>query len=355
MTDNHPKIIIGIDTHKDFHHVAVISALGESLTDRKFDATPDGYTALIAWVTGQGDVLRAGVEGTGSYGAALTKRLRTAGITVIDILAPDKQERRLRGKTDQIDAYSAARAVLARRARTVPKIRDGEVEAMRVLRTTRKMVVKQRTETMNQLHSLLVSAPENLRAKLAGLKAKDIAKASARLRDLATDDVVTAATKDAAKSLGRRFLELTIESDRLEDRIDALVTAYAPELLAVYGVGPDVAATLLTVAGENVDRIGTESALAHLAGTAPIPASSGKTNRHRLNRGGNRQGNAAFHRIVLVRMVRHPETRAYVEKTIARGKTKRDTMRLLKRYLAREIFPILVAVQQRHAATQLAA
>jgi len=355
MTDNHQKIIIGIDTHKDFHHVAVISALGESLTDRKFDATPDGYTALIAWVTGQGDVLRAGVEGTGSYGAALTKRLRTAGITVIDILAPDKQERRLRGKTDQIDAYSAARAVLARRARTVPKIRDGEVEAMRVLRTTRKMVVKQRTETMNQLHSLLVSAPENLRAKLAGLKAKDIAKASARLRDLATDDVVTAATKDAAKSLGRRFLELTIESDRLEDRIDALVTAYAPELLAVYGVGPDVAATLLTVAGENVDRIGTESALAHLAGTAPIPASSGKTNRHRLNRGGNRQGNAAFHRIVLVRMVRHPETRAYVEKTIARGKTKRDTMRLLKRYLAREIFPILVAVQQRHAATQLAA
>jgi len=355
MTDKHQKIIIGIDTHKDFHHVAVISALGESLTDRKFDATPDGYTALIAWVTGQGDVLRAGVEGTGSYGAALTKRLRTAGITVIDILAPDKQERRLRGKTDQIDAYSAARAVLARRARTVPKIRDGEVEAMRVLRTTRKMVVKQRTETMNQLHSLLVSAPENLRAKLAGLKAKDIAKASARLRDLATDDVVTAATKDAAKSLGRRFLELTIESDRLEDRIDALVTAYAPELLAVYGVGPDVAATLLTVAGENVDRIGTESALAHLAGTAPIPASSGKTNRHRLNRGGNRQGNAAFHRIVLVRMVRHPETRAYVEKTIARGKTKRDTMRLLKRYLAREIFPILVAVQQRHAATQLAA
>jgi len=355
MTDKHQKIIIGIDTHKDFHHAAVISALGESLTDRKFDATPDGYTALIAWVTGQGDVLRAGVEGTGSYGAGLTTRLREAGITVIDVLAPDKQERRLRGKTDQIDAYSAARAVLARRATTVPKIRDGEVEAMRILRTTRRMAVKQRTETMNQLHSLLVSAPEQLRAKLAGFKAKDLAKACARLRELAADDVVTAATKDAARSLGRRHVELTVEADRLEERIRTLVTGYAPELLAVYGVGPDVAATLLTVAGENVDRIGTESALAHLAGTAPIPASSGKTNRHRLNRGGNRQGNAAFHRIVLVRMVRHPETRAYVEKTLARGKTKRDTMRLLKRYLAREIFPILIAIQQRHTATQIAA
>jgi len=135
MTDNPQKIIIGVDTHKDFHHVAVISALGESLTDRKFDATPDGYADLIAWITSQGDVLRAGVEGTGSYGAGLTKRLRSAGITVIDVLAPDKQERRLRGKTDQIDAYSAARAVLAKRATTVPKIRDGEVEAMRIFGT----------------------------------------------------------------------------------------------------------------------------------------------------------------------------------------------------------------------------
>jgi transposase len=355
MTDKHQKIIIGIDTHKDFHHVAVISALGESLTDAKFDATPDGYASLIAWVTGQGDVLRAGVEGTGSYGAGLTKRLRTAGLTVIDVLAPDKQERRLRGKTDQIDAYSAARAVLARRATTVPKTRDGKVEALRILRTTRRMAVKQRTETMNQLHSLLVSAPEELRAKLAGLKAKELAKACSRIRDREADDIVTAVTKDAARSLGHRFLDLTIEADRLEKRMRTLVADYAPELLAVYGVGPDVAATLLTVAGENVDRISSEAALAHLSGTAPIPASSGKTNRHRLNRGGNRQGNAAFHRIVLVRMKRHPETRAYVEKTLARGKTKRDTMRLLKRYLAREIFPILIAIQERHATTQIAA
>lgn len=355
MTDLDRKIIIGVDTHKDFHHVAVITALGESIGDQRFDATPTGYRGLIDWVEAQGVVLRAGVEGTGSYGAGLTARFRGLGWDVIDVIAPDKQERRLRGKTDQIDAYSAARAVLSRRASTVPKVRDGQVEAIRALRSTRRLLVKQRTETINQLHGLLVSAPEGLRVKLVGQTRKNLALACSKLRDRAGDDVVTAATKDAARSLGRRFVDLTAEAARLDTRILVLVTDYAPELLAVHGVGPDVAAALLTVTGENVDRISSESALAHLAGTAPIPASSGKTNRHRLNRGGNRQGNAAFHRIVLVRMKTHPETRDYIEKTLARGKTKRDAMRLLKRYLAREIFPILIAIQQRHTPAQIAA
>lgn len=355
MTDLNQKIILGVDTHKDFHHVAAITALGASIADRRFDATPTGYTDLLDWAGSHGEVLRAGVEGTGSYGAGLTARLRGLGWDVIDVIAPDKQERRLRGKTDQIDAYSAARAVLSRRATTVPKSRDGQVEAIRALRTTRRLLVKQRTETINQLQGLVVSAPEELRVKLAGQTRKNLALASSKLRDRPADDVVTAATKDAARSLGRRFLDLTAEAARLEKRILAVVTEYAPELLRIHGVGPDVAAVLLTVTGENVDRIGSESALAHLAGTAPIPASSGKTNRHRLNRGGNRQGNAAFHRIVLVRMKTHPETRAYIEKTLARGKTKRDAMRLLKRYLAREIFPILIAIQQRHTLAQIAA
>ena len=355
MTDLSRKIILGVDTHKDFHHGAVVSALGEGVADRRFDATPAGYAELIDWVTGLGTVVRAGVEGTGSYGAALTKRLRAAGIEVVDVIAPDKQERRLRGKTDQIDAYSAARAVLSQRARTVPKTRDGEVEALRVLRTTRRLLVKQRTETMNQIKGLLVSAPEALRGRLVGMTGKKLAQRCHKLRDRSTDDTVTLATVDALRSLGRRYLEATTESERLEKNIDKLVASYAPELLAVHGVGPDVAAALLAVAGENVDRLTSESALAHLAGTAPIPASSGKTNRHRLNRGGNRQGNAAFHRIVLVRMKTHAPTRDYVAKTLARGKTKRDAMRLLKRYVAREIFPILINIQHRHATTQIAA
>lgn len=355
MTDLDRKIIVGVDTHKDFHHVAVITALGEAVEDRRFDATPAGYDELFGWLESHGQVVRVGVEGTGSYGAALTVRLRAAGIEVIDVIAPDKQERRLRGKTDRIDAYSAARAVLARRATTIPKTRDGEVEALRVLRAGRRLLVKQRTETMNQLKGFLVSAPEQLRAKLAGLHGVKLARACRRLRQSASDDTVTAATVQMLRSLGQRWLQQKAEADQLQDRIGELVADYAPELLAVHGVGPDVAATLLAVTGQNADRLTSESALAHLAGTAPIPASSGKTHRHRLNRGGNRQGNAAFHRIVLVRMKSHPPTREYLAKTLARGKTKRDAMRLLKRYLAREIFPILIAIQQRQASSLTAA
>src|SRR5690554_6674625 len=355
MTDLDRKIIVGVDTHKDFHHAAVITALGEAIEDHRFNATPVGYDQLLDWVESQGEVLRVGVEGTGSYGAGLTARLRSAGMTVIDVIAPDKQERRLRGKTDRIDAYSAARAVLAQRATTIPKDRDGQVEAVRVLRATRRLKVKQRTETMNQLQGFLVSAPERLRARLAGLGGKKLAMACSKLRDRAGDDTVSVVTVEMLRSLGRSWLELKVEADRIEGRIGELVADYAPELLAVHGVGPDVAAALLAVAGENADRLTSESALAHMAGTAPVPASSGKTNRHRLNRGGNRQGNAAFHRIVLVRMKSHPETRHYVAKTLARGKTKRDAMRLLKRYIAREIFPILIAIQQRHLNAQIAA
>jgi transposase len=355
MTDLNQKIIVGVDTHKDFHHAAVVTVLGEALDDRRFAATPAGYDELIGWASSHGDVLRVGVEGTGSYGAGLTARLRLAAIPVIEVISPDKQERRLRGKSDQIDAYSAARAVLSQRARTIPKDRDGEVEAVRVLRTTRRLRVKQRTETMNQLQALIVTAPEQLRARLAGFGGKKLAQACQKLRYRDGDDTVTAVTVEVLRTLGRSYLQLKAEANQLEGRIKELVAAYAPELLAIHGVGPDVAAVLLAITGENADRLTSESALAHLAGTAPIPASSGKTSRHRLNRGGNRQGNAAFHRIVLVRMKTHVPTRNYLAKTLARGKSKRDAMRLLKRYLAREIFPILITIQQRHTSIQIAA
>jgi transposase len=352
MPEKTRKVIIGVDTHKDFHHVAVIGALGEALADERFPTTGAGYADLMDWVAGHGEILRAGLEGTGSYGAGLAKRLRVAGITVIDVIAPDKQERRLRGKTDQIDAYSAARAVLSQRASTVPKTRDGDVEAIRVLHTAKKLVVKQSTETMNQLKAFLVCAPEALREHLAGTTGKTLAKACTRLRANRGDDTVTRHTKTALKSLGARYLALKGEAEALSKDYTTLIEAYAPELLDIYGVGPDVAATLLTVAGENVDRITSESALAHLCGTAPIPASSGKTNRYRLNRGGNRQGNAALHRIVVTRLKGHEETRAYMAKAIARGKTKREAMRLLKRYLCRPIYKLLTTIQERHATTE---
>lgn len=355
MTDSLGKIILGVDTHKDFHHAAVISALGEGLADRRFPTTPAGYQELVDWARGHGEILRVGVEGTGSYGAALTSRLLAGGLDVIDVIAPDKRERRLRGKTDQLDAYSAARAVLSGRAMTQPKTRDGVVEAIRVLATTKRLLVKQRTEAMNQLKGILITAPESLRNKFSGLTGKRLASACQALRRHRSDDPVLAAVKRSLRSLGRRFLELKAEADAVMAEIETLQQDYAPELLQIHGIGPDVAATLLVISGENADRLDSESALAHLSGTAPIPASSGKTNRHRLNRGGNRDANAAFHRIVLVRMKTHQPTRDYVAKTLARGKTKRDAMRLLKRYLAREIFPVLLAIQRRHQTIPIAA
>ena len=348
MTYSPKDLILGVDTHKDFHHAAVINHVGKSITDRKFDATAAGYVELITWATGLGRIGRAGVEGTGSYGAGLTRELTRRGITVIDVIAPDKQLRRLRGKTDQIDAYNAARAVLNELATAVPKTQDGFVEALRVLRTSRRLLVKQRTESMNQLQGLIVSAPTDLRVSVGKLKAKKLALACSKLPVRKADDLVMSETKNVLRSLAKRYLELLHETDRLMKRLGVIVTEHAPELLIVHGVGPDVAATMLIVAGENVDRLSSEAAFAHLIGTAPIQASSGKTNRHRLNRGGHRQGNSAAYRIVMVRMKTHEKTREYVVKALARGKTKREAMRLLKRYVAREVFRILIAIRERH-------
>jgi transposase len=212
MTDLKQIVILGVDTHKDFHYAALITALGEEVDDRRFDATPAGYRELITWAASRGEIWKAGVECTGPYGAGLTARLRDRKIDVVDVVAPDKQERRLRGKTDQQDAYSAARAVISRRATTVPKERDGHVEAIRVVRVTRQLLVKQSTEATNQLQGLIVSAPEGLRVKLAGLKGLPLARACQKLRDRAADDVVTATMKDTARALGRRFLEQTLEA-----------------------------------------------------------------------------------------------------------------------------------------------
>lgn len=358
MTDLNRKVILGVDTHKEFHHAAVTTTGGKEIADREFPATPAGYRELFEWAAGHGFIAQAGVECTGSYGLGLTDVLVRRGIWVIDVIAPDKQLRRLRGKTDQIDAVNAARAVMNEIATTIPKTRNGTVEALRVLRTTRQLQMKQRTESINQLQGLLVSSPAELRESLTKFKGKKLAQACAKLRDRAGDDVVMHTTRDVLRSLAKRYLEIFAETERLMKCLLRLVKEYAPELLAIHGVGPDVAATMLIVAGENVDRIGTEAQFAHLIGTAPIPASSGKTNRFRLNRGGNRQGNSAAYRIVMVRMKHHQKTRDYVAKSLARGKTKRETMRMLKRYVAREIFPILIAIQTRHSIagiTQIAA
>lgn len=335
-------IFVGIDTHKNTHHAAVIDAVGRRIGDREFPATKPGHHALLAWLSGIGVVEKVGVEGTGSYGTTVTTVLREHGLEVVDVDRVDRKSRRFHGKSDAIDAYSAAESVLAGRASTVPKTHDGDVEAIRFLRNTRRIVVKSRAEMMTVLKSTVAGAPDDVRGPLRELTDTALLHRCAQLRPgrIATGDV-TAAIKTSLRVLAQQILELGAQAKALEKQITTLVEATAPLLLAAFGVGFETAAQLLITFGDNADRITSERALAALCGVAPIPASSGQTSRHRLNRGGDRQANRALHVIVMARLKYDPRTRAYRDKRLAEGKSKRDIIRCLKRALAREIYRLL--------------
>lgn len=333
----------GVDTHGQTHHAAVIDPVGRQLGDREFPATPGGYRDLLTWITSHGPVAAVGVEGTGSYGAELARVLTAAGLTVIEVDRPDRKARRLQGKSDPLDAYAAARAVASGRANGVPKSRTGTVEATRVLRVARRSAVKARTQVINQIRGLLTSAPAPLREQVAGLPRAELIAVLARLRpgqDLSTPQE---ATKAALRRLARRHQKLDTEITELDAEIAPLVQACAPELLAIPGVGPETAGQLLASAGDNPERLRSEAAFAHLCGAAPIPASSGRTDRHRLNRGGDRAANSALYTIVLVRMRYDQRTRDYVERRTSQGLSKKEIIRCLKRYVAREIYRALTA------------
>ncbi|WP_436775172.1 IS110 family transposase [Yinghuangia sp. YIM S09857] len=345
MTHHAAGVTGGVDTHGLTHHAALIDPLGRHLADREFPATARGYRSLLAWLRTHGHLAAVGVEGTGAYGAALAKVLAAAGITVVDVDRPDRKTRRLHGKSDPIDAYAAATAVLSGRATGTPKTRDGVVESVRVLRCARRSAVKARTQAINQIRALLVSAPAALREQVAGLHRAALIATLARLRtgtDLASP---LAATKAALRRLARRHQGLDTEIAELDAEIRPLVQHAAPRLLALFGVGPETAGQLLASAGDNPERMRSEAAFAHLAGVAPIPASSGRTHRHRLNRGGDRAANNALHTIVLVRMRHHPRTRAYVERRTREGLSKKEIMRCLKRFVAREVFRAITSTR----------
>lgn len=342
MTDQALEVTGGVDTHGETHHAAVVDRIGRHLADREFPATGRGYRQLAAWLSSFGTVAAVGVEGTGAYGAELARVLRQAGLTVTEVDRPDRKTRRLRGKSDPIDAYAAAEAVASGRAAGRPKTRDGVVEAVRALRVPRRSAVKSRTQAVNQARQLLVTAPEGLRGQLRGLSAAALARACARLRPGQDLDDPLHATKAALRRLGRRILALSEEIDELEAELQALTAQAAPELLALQGVGADVAGQLLATAGDNPDRLRSEAAFAHLCGVAPIPASSGRRDRHRLNRGGDRAANHALHTIVLCRMRWDARTHAYVERRTAEGLAKKDIMRCLKRHIAREVYRVLM-------------
>jgi len=348
----------GVDTHADVHVAAVIDAVGRELGHREFATTPVGYAALLAWLGSLGPLELVGVEGTGMYGAGLTRVLQAAGVTVVEVDRPDRKARRFQGKSDPIDAFADARAALSGRASGTPKTRTGTVEMIRTLRVARSGAVKAKAVTWNQLKALIKTVPDELRERLRGLDGAALLDNCAGLRaargpapehgphakrrrpGVLVDP--SAACKRSLSVLARRIRALEAEVADLDDDLEPLITATAPTLLAMYGVGLDVAGQLLATAGDNPDRLRSEAAFAHLCGAAPICASSGKTTRHRLNRGGDRHANHALWRIAMTRLRYDPETRAYRDRRAKEQKTNKDIMRCLKRYIAREVHQALL-------------
>ena len=337
-------VVGGVDTHSEVHHAAVLDAVGRELADREFPATTAGYRALLGWLHSFGELARVGVEGTSSYGAGLARHLHAAGIVVVEVDRPDRRTRRARGKSDPIDAYAAARAALAGTRTVVPKAGDGIVEAIRALRVTRRGAVKARTATINQLKGLLITAPAEIREPLAGLSTAVLIPTCLALRPTGSVADPAQAVRLVLRRLARRYQFLSTEIGLADAELRKLVTAAAPSMLTRLGVGVEVTGQLLTTVGDNPDRMRSEAAFAHLCGAAPIPASSGKTRRHRLNRGGDRAANNALYTVVLARLRLDERTRAYAARRTAEGLSKREIIRCLQRYVARELYHALVAL-----------
>jgi transposase len=339
------RVTVGVDTHGEVDVASARDQLGRRVASTLVPTSPAGYQHLLDWARQLGEVAAFGIEGTGSYGAALARFLRANGQQVFEVNRPDRATRRRKGKSDPLDADAAARAVQAGDAAGLPKAGTGTVEMLRVLRVARQSALKARTQATNALRALLVTAPAELREQLRGLSKTTLPRTAAAL-DPGQLTSPTAATMLALRTLGQRHAALTAELTVLEAEINRLVARHAAPLLALFGVGPDSASALLVAAGDNPERLCSEAAFAALCGVSPVEASSGKTIRHRLNRGGDRQANAALYRIVLVRLRWHQPTKDYMARRVAEGKTTKEVIRCLKRYLAREVFAVLTQTGQ---------
>lgn len=335
-------IVAGVDTHADTHHVAILSVTGARLGDLQVPATTAGYEQVLTYSRSFGNVRLVGIEGTSSYGAGLSRYLMAQHVEIREIVRPRRAQRR-RGKSDPIDAYAAAQQALAEpEALPLAKTGDGLVEQIRVLLTVRRSAIKARVAVVRQIKSLLVTAPESVRTRWAGLSERDVIENLAATRPGAASASVSAATGHALRRLARRHQYLSIEINELEEELRDLVGKAAPAMLATKGYGVITTATLLVTAGSNPERLRSEASFAALCGASPIPASSGKTNRFRLNRGGDRQANWALHQIALVRLATDQRTKDYTARLRGNGKSKKDVLRCLKRAIAREAFHLLV-------------
>jgi transposase len=330
----------GAGTHADTHVAAALDPVGGLPGAREFPVTAAGYAGLPGWLGGFGTVCLAGIEGTGSYGAGLARHMSAAGVRVVEIDRSDRQDRRRQGKSDPLDAVSAARAARSGRARGAPKGRDGAAGAIRALMVAKRSARSERTQAISQARALIVTGPDDLHARFTRHAAADLVAELAALRPR-PGAVVGCHTRIALRELGRRAEFPGSQILCLDALIVPLVIGRAPGLIALHGVGADTAAILLIAAGDHPERLRSEAARAHLCAVAPIPASSGKTVRRRLNPAGDRQANHALWRIVITRMSSRPPTRAYAGRRTARGLSKKEIMRCLKRYVAREACPHL--------------
>jgi transposase len=340
MTDPGTRVTGGVDTHLDVHVAAALDHTGALVGTASFPATARGYRQLVSWLRRFGEVVLVGVEGTGCYGAGLTRHLRAEEVAVVEVDRPNRQNRRRRGKSDTVDAIAAARAAQSGDATGVAKAWDGNVESMRVLRLTKLSARKSKTIALNQMRAIVASGPEVLWAELRDLPAAKFVERALGLRADGRLDPLNA-TKIALRQLARRIRGFDAEIAAISTLIQPLVEATAPDLLACDGVGPDVAAALLIAAGDNPERLRSERSFAHLCGVAPLDASSGKQERHRFSRAGDCQANYALWRIVMTRIVYDPRTAVYINRRMKEALTKREAMRCLKRYVAREVFELL--------------
>jgi len=349
-------VIGGVDTHKDLHVAAVVDHQDHLISTRSFASTRQGYRQMLAWMRSFGDLQRIGVESTGSYGAGLLRFMQQAGVTVLEVTAPDRQDRRKRGKNDDLDAQNAAHAAFSGQRTVTPRSRDGMIEALRVLVACRKTAVTARRIALQMIHNTIVAAPDSLREQLRIMTRMQLVRTLAAWRpDLTAYRDVEAAYRISLKSLGRRYLELHDEIADLDVMIAAIVEELAPNLIARNSISYVGAAQLLLTAGGNPERLQSEASFAALCGVSPVPASSGKTIRHRLNRGGDRAANSALHIIAIGRLRTDQRTKEFVARRITEGHSKLDAIRALKRYIAREVFNLIRQRQREINASRIAA
>ncbi len=332
-------IAVGVDTHKEEHVAAAVDAFGQLLGEIVVPASEEGYREFARWLDQLGEGVLVGIEGAGSYGAGLCEHLLAVGVRVVEVERPRRRDRRA-GKSDRIDARLAATKVLAGEGLSTPRA-GGARAALRALLVAYRSCVSERTRLLNQLQAVHVTAPVTLRERIGRGNGDQLVRRLVAMRARPGASVEETTVLAVLRDLARRARALAEQARRYEREIATLVRSLDATLLEEPGVGPISAGKLLAC---DPARFKSEAAFARCNGTAPQPASSGKTIRHRLSRGGDRQVNNALHTIALSRSIHHAETRAYLERKISEGHTRREALRSLKRHLSRRLFRRLIEV-----------